>query len=208
MKYRKFRRRSYTSYKAICIIILFLISILLTDAKLRPAIYELAALEAYAEASRTINSSAEKAIMRNKNLYSDIISISKNENGNITGISTDIVKMNLFKSQVTNEVDKSFKENERAIINVPLGTATGITLLSGIGPDVKVEIGLSSSTYSDFRNIFRSAGINQTQHSLMLIIKSNVTLSLPNKRISKTVETSFCVAQTIIVGNVPDVMIE
>lgn len=208
MKYRKFRRHNFTAYKIICIVIIFLIAFLLTDAKLRPAIYDLAALEAYAEASRTINSAAERILTDNGLNYSDLVSISRTENGNITGITTDIVKMNLFKSQVTNAIDKTFSEKERAVITVPLGTATGITVLSGVGPDIKVEIGLSSSTYSDFQNIFQSAGINQTQHSLMLEISSTVILSLPNKRISKTVETSFCVAQTIIVGTVPDVMVE
>ena len=208
MKYRRYRTHNLRAYKIICIVILFLIAVLLTDAKLRPAVYELAALEAYAEASRTINTAAEKVLTQNGINYSDLIYISRTESGNITGITTDIVKMNLFKSQVTNAVDRSFAEKERAVVSVPLGTATGITLFSGMGPDIKVEIGLSSSTYSDFENLFQSAGINQTQHSLMLKIRSIVTLSLPNKRISKTVETSFCVAQTIIVGTVPDVMVE
>ena len=208
MKHRKFRRQNTSAYKFICIVIIFIISVLLTDAKLRPAIYDLAAHEAYAEASRTIHSAVEKALAQNGILYSDLISVSRTESGNITGITTDIVKMNMFKTQITNAIDKVFSQKERAIISVPLGTATGITLLSGMGPDIKVEIALSSSTYSDFKNLFQSAGINQTQHNLMLIIKSNVTLSLPNKRISKTVETSFCIAQTVIVGTVPSVMVE
>lgn len=208
MKYRKFRRRNSTAYKIICFVIVFLISVLLTDAKLRPAIYDLAALEAYAEASRTIHTAAEKVLTQKGVAYSDLVAVSKSEDGSITGITTDIVKMNLFKSQVTNAIDNAFSQKERAIITVPIGTATGISLLSGTGPNIDVKIGLSSSTYSNFENIFESAGINQTQHSLILNISSRVTLSLPNKRISKAVETSFCVAQTVIVGTVPNVMVE
>ncbi len=208
MKHRKFRRYNSASYKILCSVILLLIAVLLTDAKLRPAVYELAAHEAYAEASRTIHSAAEKALTQKGASYSDLVSVSRTESGSITGITTDIVKLNLFKSQVTNAIDNAFSEKERAVVTVPLGTATGITLLSGAGPDIDVKLGLSSSTYSNFENIFESAGINQTQHSLMLNISSQVVLSLPNKRITKTVETSFCVAQTIIVGTVPDVMVE
>lgn len=208
MKHRRFRSRNSAAYKIICFVIIFIIAVLLTDAKLRPAIYDLAALEAYAEASRTIHSAAEKVLTQKGIAYSDLVSVSRTESGSITGITTDIVKLNLFKSQVTNAIDNAFSEKKRTVITVPLGTATGVTLFSGAGPDVDVKIGLSSSTYSNFENIFESAGINQTQHSLMLNISSQVTLSLPNKRISKNVETSFCVAQTIIVGTVPDVMVE
>lgn len=209
MKRRRFyNRRNSAAFKIICIVIAFLIGILLADAKLRPAIYDLAALEACASASQTINTAVEKVLAQKGVTYSDLVAISRTESGNITGITTDIVKMNLFKSQITSAIDNTFAEINRVEVTVPLGTASGITIFTGWGPDMNVEIGLSSSTHSDFENIFQSAGINQTQHSIMLNISSQVMLSFPGRRISKTVETSFCVAQTIIVGAVPDVMVE
>ncbi len=195
-------------FKIICIIIAILIGILLTDAKLRPAIYELAALEAYAAANKTINSAVEKALSKSTVAYNELVSVTQTDNGSITGITTDIVKMNLFKSQITNAIDSTFKEINCVTVSIPLGTATGVVLFTGWKPDIKVKIGLSSSTYSTFENVFQSAGINQTQHNVMLNIKSDIILALPNRRINKIVETSFCVAQTVIVGTVPNVLVE
>lgn len=209
MRYRRFyRRRSPAVFVVICSVIIFLISVLLLDARLRPAVYELAAVEAYAVSSERVNSAVERMLSSSVPSYSELVSVAYNSGGAITGISTDIVKMNLFKSRVANAVNAEFEKNSSVSIPVSLGTASGIVLFSGIGPHVDIDVGFSSSTHTDFENIFESAGINQTQHSVMLNVETTVMLSLAGRRIPKTVETSFCVAQTVIVGSVPEVMVE
>ncbi len=209
MKRRRFYRcRGSLLFKAVCAAIILLIAVLLLDAKLRPAIYDLAALEAYALSSKTVNSAVEKILSENAPAYSEIVGINYSDTNTITGITTDIVKMNLFKSQVTKAVDAAFNERGTTEIAVALGTASGVTLFSGWGPYIDVDVGFSSSTQSDFENVFTAAGINQTQHSVMLNIETTVMLNMAGKRFSQAVETSFCVAQTVIVGSVPDVMVE
>ena len=209
MRRRRFYRRKGTAaFGIISAVIIFLTALLLADAKLRPALYDLAALEAGSIASKTVNCAVEQALGKNGVSYYEIAQIIRDENGNITGITTDIVKLNLFKAQITKAIDDAFSNGGGAEISVPLGAATGISLLAGVGPEVEVSVGFSSATHSDFDNVFRSSGINQTQHSIMLNIETQVMLSLPGKRLSQTVETSFCVAQTVIVGSVPDVMVE
>ena len=209
MRYRRFyRRRNPAVFGIICAAIIMLISVLLLDARLRPAVYDLAALEAYAISSERVNSAVEKILSRNAPVYSELVSINYSDSNAITGITTDIVKMNLFKSQVTNAIDSEFDAMGETDVSVALGTASGIVLFSGVGPCVDIGIGFSSSTKTDFENVFESAGINQTQHSVMLNVETTVMLNLAGRRIPKTVETSFCVAQTVIVGSVPDVMVE
>ncbi|MBO5858288.1 MAG: hypothetical protein J6R20_00715, partial [Clostridia bacterium] len=177
----------------ICVLILFLILFLLLDAKIRPSIYELAVLEAYSISSERVNSAVEKYLSENAPSYSEIVSISYGNNNSITGITTDIVKMNVFKSQVTNAIDREFDVNSKTEIPVSIGTATGIILFSDLGPRLKIDVGFSSLTKTDFENIFESAGVNQTQHSIMLNVETTVILNLSGRRITQTVETSFCV---------------
>lgn len=209
MKYRRFyRRRNPAAFLILCTVILILISVLLLDARLRPAVYELAAVEAYAVSSERVNSAVEKLLSRSAPAYSELIGINYNSDGAITGITTDIVKMNLFKAEIANAVNREFEENGKTEIPVSLGTASGIVLFSGFGPHINIDVGFSSSTKTDFENVFESAGINQTQHSVMLNVETTVMLNLAGRRIPQTVKTSFCVAQTVIVGSVPDVMVE
>ncbi len=209
MRHRQFYpRRNPWIFKAVCVIMVLLISFLLLDAKLRPALYDLAALEAYAISSKTVNSAVERILSENAPAYSEIVNINYTQNNTVTGITTDIVKLNLFKSRVTNAIDEEFNKKEKTDVTVSLGSASGVALFSGWGPYIDVDVGFSSSTQSDFENVFTSAGINQTQHSVMLNIETTVILTMSGKRIKQTVETSFCVAQTVIVGTVPNVMVE
>lgn len=191
-------------FRAVCLLISVLIGVLLADAKLRPAIFELAAAEARSEAARRINSAVEGILMKEGMAYGDIVAVSRGESGAVTGITTDIVKMNLFKSKVTNAVERSFSTDEILEVTVPLGSATGIALFSGWGPYLKVKMRAVAVTESDFDNVFETAGINQTQHSVMLSLSTKIVLTLSGRRITEKLETSFCVAQTVIVGTVPD----
>lgn len=209
MKYGYYyRRRKTVIFRIVCIFLAILISILLTDAKLRPAVYDLATVEAKAVAVKTIHTAVERVLAKSSVSYADIVSISRNNSGSITGITTDIVKLNLFKSQITNAVDDAFISEGITKVSVPLGSASGITFLSGCGPYIDVKISMLSSTQSDFENKFESAGINQTQHSVVLDLATQVILTMSGRRITTDVKTSFCVAQTVIVGTVPNVMVE
>ena len=195
-------------FRTVCAVIIFLISFLLLDAKIRPSVYELAAVEAQRVATQKINSAVEEKLLQNTLSYKDIVSISYADNNSVTGITTDVVKLNLFKSGITRAVDEAFRESRKTDIPVSLGTASGLVFLSGCGPYVNVAVAMNSSTVSDFENVFVSAGVNQTQHSVILNITSTVVVSLAGHSVTKTVETSFCVAQTVIVGSVPDVMVQ
>lgn len=208
MKYKRlYYRRNTVIFKAVCVLIALTAAVLLADARLRPAVNELAALEAHRLATERINSAVTDVLSECAPDYSDIVKISYGTDNSITGISTDAVKLNLFKSKITEAIDGAFEDKERTEIRVPLGTATGISLFSGAGPQIKVRVGCSASTASDFDNVFSSAGVNQTQHSVMLNIKTTVIISLSGSRITQSVETSLCIAQTVIVGSVPDVSV-
>lgn len=208
VRYRRFyRRKNSAVFGIVCVLIVLLISLLLVDAKLRPAVYELAALEAYSVSSERVNSAVERILSENAPLYSDLVTVNYSNSNTITGITTDIVRMNVFKSQVTNAIDSEFSESPETEIPISLGTASGVVLFSGLGPKVNIDVGFVSSTKTDFKNVFESAGINQTQHSIMLNVETTVILNLAGRRIPQTVETSFCVAQTVIVGSVPEVTV-
>ena len=207
MKYGRynFRRTNTSTFRLICIILILTVAFLLTDAKLRPAVYDIAAIEAKSVAEKKVNTAVEKTLLKSGLDYSDIVTVNYSTDNQITGITTDIVKMNLFKSEIAKVVDKAFENSDFTVVSVPLGSATGMTLLSGTGPYVKVKIGMSGATKTDFENIFEAAGVNQTQHSVMLNLETTVVLSVSGKRITYNVKTSFCVAQTVIVGSVPNV---
>ena len=210
MKIRRYPRYNSkrTAFKAVCIAVSAATVLLLLDAKLRPSINELAKNQAVRTAVEAINGAVESELARSAPKYEDIVIISENANGEKTCLSTDILKMNILKAAITSAIDNRLSQMRQMRVSVPLGSVTGIALLSGSGPNLDVKISINSSTISNFEDEFVSAGVNQTRHSIMLNVKTTVTILLPNQRTQTVIETGFCVAQTIIVGVVPLVMAE
>ena len=99
MRYRRYyRRKNPALFAVLCVFLIAIISILLIDAKIRPAVYELAEIQAYSISTEIVNTAVEKLLSQKAPSYSEIVSINFSDNNVITGITTDIVKMNFFKS--------------------------------------------------------------------------------------------------------------
>ena len=89
-------------------------------------------------------------------------------------------------------------------LSIPVGTLTGSALLAGRGPRITVRMESVGSSEANFRNAFTSAGINQTKHQIILTVDVSVSILLPGFRTATKVSNSFIVAETVIVGMVPD----
>lgn len=200
--HRIFYDRKRTVFIAVCSVMAILTVSLLTDAKLRPAIYELAALEAKNTAAEKINHAAEAVLSESKSEYADIIGITYGENGAVSGISTDAVALNLLKSRIMQAVNDEFENEPSTVVRVPIGAAAGLPFFEQ-GPFKKVKIGFSSYVDSDFDSEFESTGINQTRHSVFIRLSVTVVMILPGNKITENIEAEFCVAQAVIVGAVP-----
>lgn len=204
------RRRAFavnrTLFSLVAVALVAGTLVLLLDARLRPGIYSAAALQAKTLAVTAIHTAVEQVIDEQALAYTDLVQVSTNAQGNITALSSDIAKMNLLKSGVTRGITQGLAGLQQSRLAIPLGSATGVTLLSGRGPQIPVSLSMTGDTQSDFEHVFQSAGINQTQHKIMLHIQTRVYIYLPGNSSYEQIETSLCVAETIIVGAVPQVM--
>ena len=89
-------------------------------------------------------------------------------------------------------------------MGVPLGNLTGWMLFSGLGPKLRVSIDSVGDVVAEVRNQFDSAGINQTHHQVLMDLSVTVHLFIPGEVTSVTVDTTMCLAETILIGTVPN----
>ena len=89
-------------------------------------------------------------------------------------------------------------------LSIPVGSLTGSALLAGRGPRIKVRMESVGSSSARFENEFTSAGINQTNHRIVLHIDVSVAILLPGFTTATQVSNAVTVAETVIVGTVPD----
>ena len=121
---------------------------------------------------------------------------------NILGITTNMVNMNQFKSEITTTIQEKLINNSSRT-SVPIGTLIGGNLLRGYGPGVPLKIGLIGNVDINFKSSFESAGINQTIHKIYLTIHASCYSYLPGIKSESDVDTTVVVAETVIVGEVP-----
>lgn len=174
------------------------------NIKTSPMLREVAQSELESIAFDIVGRTVEEELLRDGADYDDLVHIERNAVGDVSSITTDIKRLNLLKLRVVNRLsDEMFKRTEDAI-KIPLGNLTGIDFLTGVGPDVTFRTMWVSSVNGEYRNTFEAAGINQTCHRIMLDFTINVGMMFAGREIGTDVGLSVCVAETVIVGTVPD----
>ena len=89
-------------------------------------------------------------------------------------------------------------------LDIPIGNFFFPELFSGKGFAVPVRILSVSTSDANFENHFSEAGINQTLHQIRMNILVNLSVLTPTGAVQTTVSTDVVVAETVIVGTVPD----
>lgn len=173
------------------------------DAKLRPAIVELATAELETVINDAIDAVCVQDAADGEITYSNLIQLQYDQAGNLLGLTTDMAALNVLRADMTRNIGEKLGEMEQTPIQVPLGTASGVTLLSGLGPYIPVQVLSLESIAGYFESSFTSAGINQTRHQIEMVVSVQVMLLLPGSSCEKTFTNRITVAESILMGEVP-----
>ena len=90
-------------------------------------------------------------------------------------------------------------------IKIKIGTFTGVPFLLGKGPAIGLKLIPISIVGSNFKSRFESVGINMTKHSLCLYVDVHISMVLPIKSHEFRTVNEILLAESVIVGKVPEV---
>lgn len=140
--------------------------------------------------------------------YDSLVTVTHGSDGAVTGISANAQKVNLLARTTATLSMANLSARSENGIKVPVGAFTGIEFLAGFGPKVTFKIISVSRVSCEFDSAFSSAGVNQTRHSVYMDVEATVTVVMPSgsKEISSV--TEVLVAESVIVGEVPDVFLQ
>ncbi len=131
------------------------------------------------------------------------VTFQKSDSGEIAAVSCNMAHINAFTSRLL-EIILGAEGDGSITVGIPIGNLTGATLLMGRGPKLPVKIMLLSSSGTEFSNSVVTAGINQTKHQINLTVRVDMDLLLPWGTEHDKVQTEVLIADTVIVGKVPD----
>lgn len=145
----------------------------------------------------------------NDNLrYEDLITITYDESGAVSTITTDSLKINRIARDTAYLSQENLNRMSAEGIQVPIGALTGIEALAGFGQKINIKIIPISNVNCKFVSKFVEAGINQTKHSLYLEIVSDISIILPNKTSNLASTTEVLVCESVISGKIPDTYLQ
>ena len=212
MYYRRRRkpRYSYTTdtvkpkkqsklYLYAVVLLLFLAAISLF---LRNLSTKIAVSDAIDIVTKTVNDSINEVIGNGVYGFDYFVSLEKDGNGDVAAISSDMVHINTLSTEILNSVISS-TENGTLQVKIPAGNLSGLNLLMGRGPDVVIDIIMLTSSRVDFRNEIIPCGINQAKYQLILEVTIDIDVLVPWGTESATTVTEVIVADTVIIGKVP-----
>lgn len=134
---------------------------------------------------------------------SEFVSVERDGDGKIRSVQIDSTAISTLAQDITLAAQKNINVIGQDGINIPVGSLSGVTLFTGLGPDINIKIYLVGSTQTKITSVFSSSGINQTLHSIYLTLTGSVSVAVPGLPSTIKTTTQVLMSEMIIIGEVP-----
>ena len=203
---RAFRRKFHIRKALIVTLALLILTVwalVRLETNLTEVVLTLAQAQARALAVQALNDTSDDIVLSGVT-YNQLMAVTTDDSGQIRLIQANTPEMNRLASLASVTAQEKIAGLEQQSLYVPLGSALGMTLLAGTGPLIEVRILPVGAVTASFTTEFETAGINQTRHRISLTLTAQVELVIPTGAMAVQAVTQVAVAESIIVGQVPN----
>ena len=178
--------------------------IYMLEMRMRPMIATIAEAQAVAQFTQIVDAAVMDDLATRNIQYKDFVTIERGDAGRITALTTDVASMNYLRGTIITAVYETLDEVDITNIEIPLGNLLNSQAFWGKGPNVCAQSMAIGNLSAEFESEFTEAGINQTSHRIYLQMEIPLSILMAGQTVETILETQLCVAETIIVGEVPD----
>lgn len=192
----------------IILLAVIFIGILMFRIKFNDEIRSLAETQVRNTTSDLINDAIDRQIEEGTIQYDRMVYFEKDLDGRITALKTNMSEVNRLKTDILNLINDEILALSTDDLGIPLGSLFLPEVLAGKGPEIPIQILSISNSDASFSSHFSEAGINQTLQKMNMEVCVDVTVLVLGQTNSFTVSSQVVVAETIIVGNVPNTYLQ
>lgn len=201
-------RRKKPEWGRILALAVMIGAVIAVDAGIRPMVREAAAGQTQIAVNRIIQQAVLTVLEEDGLRYQSFVTLRQNQNGETTALTTDAVLINRLQGELLEKILQTLQETKQMTLQLPLGSLSGNQFLAGRGPMVTLQLRPVGMVKTKIINQFDEAGINQTRHRIQLQVTVDMLSLLPGYRISSQAQSNVILAETIIVGLIPDAYTE
>lgn len=215
------------SFILVCILVI--LSIWIIDKGIKPTLMEIADRKTTEFATRAINSAVKFA---EEYAFSDIANLTMDNNGGVSMLGWDQSVVNKINRAATDRVEEFFHsmnrgeppdyedpldepevygdtvdelvERDPTVVEIPIGQATGNSVLANLGPKVPINLELIGSVQTDIIEEREEVGINGVLITLYVLVEADVQIVIPFSTELKNVSTKIMIDKHLVMGDVPD----
>ncbi len=192
----------------LAVLVLGLCGFIFLRDQYRDVIQELAEIQVKNTTSDLTNDAIAKQIADGVIQYDRIVYFEKDLDGRITALKTNIGEVNRLKTDILNIINDEILALDNSDIGIPIGSLFLPEFFSGRGPVIPVQILSIRNSDASFLSHFTQAGINQTLHQVTMEVSVDVAVLVLGRTTSFTITSQVVVAETVIVGEVPDTYLQ
>ena len=171
---------------------------------MKPVVVDLATARTSNAVNRIVVAAVNDAVDSGRIDYEQLVAFDKDADGHVTALRSNMAAFNRLQASIADDILQRMAEVSSTDLAIPIGTLTGSPLLAGRGPCLRVRMQSVGTATARFDNQFSSAGINQTRHRIILNVDVHVSILLPGLTTYTKVSNEISVAETVIVGGVPE----
>lgn len=186
----------------IILILSLLLMIFLTfaDLRLKPVVINAARSRARLFASDVISRSVDAAVAESAGNFINVI---YGEDG-ISAIETNVTGISRLRADSILNIRGEISDIDRMTLDIPLGNLAGGMLLTGRGFPVRIKLVPIGDVSGEIYSEFSETGINQTLHRIYLRVRVSMNMIVASDTVRLELADDILVAETVIVGRVPD----
>lgn len=192
--------RKITAIAILTLFVLITINICVTASEV---IVGICTSEINADINDIINES-NNAVVDLKSFKDKYFNYEYSKDGKLTAIYPNTGLINQITLLWSTEIQNRLNKLRTLKIELPAGVFTGSALLSQFGVEIFVTARVVSTCDVRYESEFIRSGINQTLHRFVLYTDVNADIIVPRRAEDVYVTQEIVLAETIIVGDVPD----
>ncbi|MDR0916829.1 MAG: sporulation protein YunB [Oscillospiraceae bacterium] len=185
------------------LLLLFGIALAILVNRTRPTLTLLAKAQVREHVLRAVNNAVSDEITDGGAEYGEFVTLERDYNGDITALVLNSAKMNLLQARVSNRVAVSVLNLVNTDMGVQFGDLTGNVMFAGRGPALPVRVQSVNDVTVRVINEVSDYGINQTHYKLALEVSTEISILIPGGTTTATVVTEIAIAESVIIGKVP-----
>lgn len=190
------------------IIAIVMVLLMLFRFRYHDSICNLAESQVRNATSDLINDAIDCQIESGNIRYDRIVYFEKDLDGRITALKTNMTEVNRLKTDILNLINDEILALDTADITIPIGSLIFPEFFSGRGPGIPIQVLSIRNSDGSFKSYFSEAGINQTLQQLTMDVCVDVSVLVLGKTECFTVSSQVVVAETVIVGQVPNTYLQ